>query len=236
MRPLLLLLLLLVLPACVGSAPAPRPAEAPRCDACGESAAGGKRWPDGRPACAPCVASAVLHPSQAARARTTARQALQELFRVEVGEVPVTMLDRPELMGLAGRDRHPDLRAFTEIEDVTHDQVVVPELRQFRIFLLRGLPEVEAVGVLAHELFHVWQVRQGGAIGATDAFREGAAQWVQLRVYRRLGAEAWAKRLRGDTDAVYGEGLRRFEGLVLSRGEAEALRLAGTALDFPAGF
>ena len=206
------------------------------CDACGQDASQGKRWPDGRPVCQSCAASAVLRSSQAQEARTWALETLRTLFGIELAAVPcrITLLDRPELLGLAGRDRHPDLRAFTEVEDTYHDELLV--LREFRIYLLRGMPAVEAGAVLAHELFHIWQVKQGGGIHAQDAFREGAAQWVQLRALRHRGATAWAERLHRDPDPVYGEGLRRFERMVLSLGEPEALRLGATAEDFPSGF
>lgn len=238
--PLVLLLLSLgCVAGCSSPARPPRPeAQPPRpvCEACGGSAAGGKTWADGRRACSDCAAAAVVLPSEAGRARATALEALQQLFRIDLSRVAcrVTLLDRPELLRLAGDVAHSELRAFTEVEDIYQGNELV--LREQRIFLLRGLPREEAIAVLAHELFHVWQVRNGGGKGATPAWREGSAQWVQLRVFESRGAKRWAERLRADPDPVYGEGLRRFEKLVKARGEAEALRLAATTTGFPAGF
>lgn len=245
--PLRLLGLLLVGALTGCGAPDARPAETPasaapdaapalRCDACGQDASDGKRWADGRPICARCEASAVLRSSQVQRCREWALDCLRALFGVELRDVPcrITLLDRPELFGLAGRQRHPDLRAFTEVEDTYHDDELV--LREFRMYLLRGMPEVEAAAVIAHELFHVWQVKQGGGLQATDDFREGAANWIQLRAYQHRGASDWARRLHDDPDPVYGAGLRRFERMVLGLGEAEAVRLGATAPDFPTGY
>ena len=82
----------------------------------------------------------------------------------------------------------------------------------------------------------MWQTLQGGGPTQRDAFREGAAQYVQHEVLQQLGERAWARRVADDRDPVYGDGLRRFRALVLSEGERQALELAARAEDFPPGF
>ena len=68
------------------------------------------------------------------------------------------------------------------------------------------------------------------------AFREGAANYVQYKVLRRLKAKRWARILEKNPDRVYGGGLRRFRKLVKAWGEKEALRLGAKSQRFPAGF
>ena len=145
------------------------------------------------------------------------------------------LVDRATLMKRADDLAHPTLRALTEITERIRSDVVVQ--RRHRIFVLWGLPRTALLGILAHELFHVWQTTQGGTRpGAEAAFREGAANYAQYRVLNSLGAQRWARQLHDDPDPVYGKGLRRFLRMVEVEGEPAALRLATRRDRFPPGY
>ncbi|RMG14485.1 MAG: protein DA1 [Planctomycetota bacterium] len=211
------------------------------CSVCGDLAtpgSGAVRWPDGRVSCGPCAEDAVVDLSEARRALDEARAALAELLGVDLGAARVTLrlAEREGLLRRAGEGlEHPDLRAFTEVVEVLAGERV--ERRRFAVHVLRGLPRTCLVGILAHELFHVWQTLQGGVRpGAQPAFREGAAQYAQWRVLRALGAERWVRRLEANPDPVYGVGLRRFRRLAKERGERAALRMGAQRDGFPSGY
>ena len=92
-------------------------------------------------------------------------------------------------------------------------------------------------GILAHELFHVWQIRTGGIRDRADSvFREGGAQYVQHRMLEDRGLEAWAARLLDNPDPIYGDGLRRFRRLARAVGDEKALALSATTDRFPRTF
>ena len=170
--------------------------------------------------------------------RAEALDALEALFALRGlrdVEVSVTLLPRPELLDLARDLAHPSLRAFTEAETTTAPDGRV-KLRLYRVYMLAGQTRLATAAALAHELFHVHTVEQGGGIGAREAWREGAAMHVHQRVLAYWGRDDLAAQLLESPDPAYGEGLRRFRRLVRERGEAEALRLAATTLDFPRGY
>jgi len=241
--PLALLALAALLAGCRAAGPTPgggaggdAPPEGAACDAC-DRPADGRAWPDGRRSCARCRELAVVGPAGLAGARAEALAGLRERFALDLvpERLTVTLVDRDDLVRLAGATlAHPHLRAFTEVEDSYRGERLVH--RQFRIYVLRGLPGPALVGVLAHELFHVHQVLSGGGLRAEEVFREGAAQYVQHEVLQAIGAHEWADRLRRGDDPVYGAGLRRFQALVTARGEEAALRLGATGRRFPSGY
>lgn len=226
----LLLAGLLVLGAC-SSPPPPEPPPAPRCYHCAEVL--------DEPAvdtCDACTAEAILRPDEAVAARRRAEAALAERFHLRLPRgvrASLTLLELDDLRSLAGEGGQ-HLLAFTEVEELLRGGEPVD--LGFRIYLARGTPASWAAGILAHELFHVWQTLQGGGPSQADAFREGAAQYVQHEVLEQLGATKWARRVAHDPDPVYGDGLRRFRAVVLAEGESRALELAGREHDFPSGY
>ncbi|MEZ6183901.1 MAG: hypothetical protein R3F62_02700 [Planctomycetota bacterium] len=227
-----LLLLALGLGACASEDPVPPPPPAARCGYCADPLSD----PEAR-TCASCRHSAVLDPAQADAVRRHAARALSERFGATIPagvSLSLTLLSPEELRALAGPDAGPHLLAFTEVEELYRGELQVG--RSFRIYLARETPAPWAAGILAHELFHVVQTLAGGGPTQEDAFREGAAQYVQHEVLQHLGAGRWAARVASDPDPIYGEGLRRFRALVLSRGERQALELARRAPRFPPGY
>lgn len=211
------------------------------CDTCGEltdEALGGVTWPDERLACERCLERAVVDDDAAREVFDEAHSELRDLLGLEhlaEARARLELTDRPRLLRLAGEVAHPDLRAFTEILEVVRGDEV--ESRRFSVHVLKGMPRACLLGILCHELFHVWQTLRGGIRQAVDpAFREGAAQFVQFRVLELRGETAWTERLLANPDPVYGGGLRRFRKLVADRGQEEALQLGATRGAFPRGF
>lgn len=213
---------------------------APRCESCGLPAAGergdGGRWEDGRVTCRLCRSEAVLDAPDARQVCLGARNRLRELLGLDLGsvETPVVLASSHELAKRAGSLAHEGLKALTEVEERGGGDGARGE-RRYRIFVLYGLSRAGMRGVLAHELVHVLQA-EATAAALEPALREGAANFVQVRVLRAGGDEVRAKLLEEDKDPVYGEGLRRFERLARDRGERAALEVGLRGPAFPGGY
>lgn len=191
---------------------------------------------DGRRACRSCAATAVTDPREAARLLSEARQTLARAFGIDVRgvELDLQLVDAPTLQRRAEELTHPDLRAFTEVEELSVGGWNLR--RRFTLYVLSALPRAYLLGVLAHELVHVWQAELGVAEQLSDPLREGTACYVQRSVLRGTpGGARWAQALELNRDPVYGGGLRRFDLLVRRLGLKAAIRHAARGPDFPSG-
>lgn len=215
-------------------------AATPRCESCGLPAAGERgpssRWDDGRVTCRVCRGDAALDRADAREVCLAARRSLRDVLGLDLGslEPPVVLSSCHELGARAGTLAHEGLKALTEVEERGASDGARGE-RRYRIYALYGLARVGLRGVLAHELFHVLQ-SEATAATIEPALREGAANYVQVRVLRALGEEVRARLLEEDRDPVYGEGLRRFERLAHDRGERAALEVGLHGPRFPEGY
>jgi hypothetical protein len=212
----------------------------PRCEGCGlptEGERGGAlRWDDGRITCRTCRLDAAVDSSDARQACLAARSSLRQLLGLDLGSIdtPVTLVSKPELLARAGALAHPALKALTECDEQIPGDGTRGE-RHYRIYVLSGLPRAGLVGVLSHELFHVLQ-SEATAHGSEPPLREGAANYVQVRVLRARGEELRARLLEEDRDPVYGDGLRRIERLAGEKGESAAIQAGLRAARFPEGY
>ncbi|MBL4847416.1 MAG: protein DA1 [Planctomycetes bacterium] len=210
---LLVILVALALSGCASSGFSPLEAEEP-CDACQRAALPetGSAWRDGRAICEECRASAVVDLEEATGILEEAREALVDAIGAEVVvEVGLRLADSEDLLAAAGDLAHPRLRAFCQIRETFQGETLVK--RTFTIQVLRALPEDLLRGILAHELFHVWQTEGGAPEDARSEWREGSANWAQWEVHRDRGEDFWAMRIEQDPDPIYGAGFRKFHRL-----------------------
>jgi hypothetical protein len=77
------------------------------------------------------------------------------------------------------------------------------------IFLEEGLPWKSCLGVLIHELTHLWQNVTLGKMRDLEEI-EGHATWVEFRFLEDIEHKIQANRLFYRQDYPYGTGLRRF--------------------------
>lgn len=78
------------------------------------------------------------------------------------------------------------------------------------IYVESGLPRVQMIGVIAHELAHAWQAERKPLLD-DPLLVEGFAEWVAYKVLEALG-ESTAIRLMMARPDVYGQGLRQMLG------------------------
>jgi hypothetical protein len=212
-----------------------------RCEVCGFPAVG-ERGPattlaDGRRTCAECARTAVNDSAKAQTALVEARSLLASELGLELGsiQVPVALVSRQKLLEQAAEVGEPAIQALTVAREDAPSGDGARGPRGYRIAALHGIPRHALVAILGHELYHVLQCEASPA-ERDAAFREGAANYVQVVLLRAQGEEPRARLLESVSDATYGKGLRRFEQLVRARGRAEALSLGIHAVAFPEGF
>ena len=203
------------------------------CDACNRVAVPGEggTWSDGRVACGECLASAVVDQGEGEEVLAEAREELQDALEIKLeASVGLVLVERDALLKAAQDLAHPRLRAFCQIRERFLGEKLVS--RTFAIQALTALPRGLLRGILAHELFHVWQAEAGAPENASGRWREGSANWAQWRVHRERDEALWAEQMERDPDATYGEGFRRFRRLAEALGTERALERVRTRSDF----
>ncbi len=184
-------------------------AEVAQCDACGRLAVehlSGRplACADGRILCGVCAKTAISTRAAARRLLARVRDRLAERsIVVDSSRVKLVLSTAQELSG----ERNEGRRA-RGLSEHTYDQ---HGWTGSTVHLLAPLPEVEARGVLAHELGHVWLAT--GGLGDRSAWAvEGTCNLLQLWELRHGEDEPATRlieKLEEDDDAAYGEGLRR---------------------------
>jgi hypothetical protein len=172
----------------------------PCCDACGRPAGEG-RW------CQPCAVTAVTSPEQAQRLIHRVLRWAEGLGIVldPAFVLRVTLTDRPS-------DR-PGHLGSTLIRHLVSSRG--ERRRVLGMSLRRGLPAHLFMGVVAHELAHVWTAIRRWRLHPWA--EEGLGELVAYRFYHDLGtpeALFLARRIEINPDPLYGDGFRRMRCLV----------------------
>jgi hypothetical protein len=211
-----------------------------RCDACSLPCKGKRGGridiADGRIHCRQCDSTSIRTLSRARSALATAMLDLSRELGIDLRSTPIELKlqDRHSLARLA-QVPSPMVKGFTEArrKDITVAGRLHRGPWKFKILALHSLPQEAMIGVMAHELFHVWQVLN--CPDQTPQLREGSANYAQWRVLRRRQQWLWAELIEKDPDPVYGDGFRRFrrwcEASTWSRRSSVYTQLE----DFPSG-
>lgn len=216
--------------------------EIPPCEYCGRfispgTSGGGERYRDGRHVCNVCKKSAVTKRDEAnAILGEVARHMERFGMTVNVGELDLHLVDLDEMREKSGKGSHR-LTGYTDFAE-TRSLLGVPLERRIDVYVLRGMPRIEVISMLAHELCHVWQFR-AGRLKNDLAFCEGScnyASFLVLRNYRSREAEYATGNLIEDRNPVYGEGLRRVRRLAEAEGISVWLERLREKDDFPRGY
>ena len=107
--------------------------------------------------------------------------------------------------------------------------------RRIDLYVLYGMPRMELVSTVAHELMHVWQFNHG-RFGGDDVFCEGScnyAAWRVLHGYRGDEAAFYRRAIETEPDPVYGQRYRAVRRLVETRGMAAWLEALARGDDLP---
>lgn len=215
---------------------------APMCDSCGrfisdDLTGGGVRYDDGRFVCNVCRPKSI---TDIAELQDLVREVADHMktfgMGVDYGGIEIHLIGREEMQKLSGH--HSDgLRGFT---DYREDFRVMgySKNRRMHMYLLYGMPRMEIISTVAHELAHVWQFNRG-QFKSARAWSEGSCNYAAYLVLGRYpGRESSFFRvsLTRDSDDVYGEGFRRVKTLVEAEGPRTWLRHLSKDTDFPSGY
>lgn len=188
-----------------------------RCDACslpvnGERG-GARELDDGRTHCGRCHDTAIFDESKARAVLAEARQELWRTLQIDVRSraLRLELVDRLRLARIAGSET-ANVKGFTEgiRPRIVRGRRIENGRWRLTIYAVFGLPREALLGVLVHELFHVWQILNGPE-RLDPIWREGAANYAQWRVLQRRGQSLWCLLLEQDPDPIYGDGFRRFQ-------------------------
>jgi hypothetical protein len=192
----------------------------PECDMCAgfidESKTGTFReFADDRYLCALCGESAITDVDDIEALADSLAPFLAGLGMVITTEnLTFQLADKSEMAELGNRDRR-DQRGYTDFRQYSTLFGLVKEQR-LTVTLLDGMPRMECLKVLAHELTHVWLFTVGRTKTAPQLC-EGSCNYVSLLVLQQHpgeGSRFLIGKLDQDTDPVYGDGYRKVKGWV----------------------
>jgi len=216
--------------------------QVPECEYCGRLISealthGGVRYPDGRNVCNLCRRSAVEGAGEGRKilAEAASRIAASSIA-VDVSEIRLRLIDSGRMAEISG-DSSRSRTGYTRYETITTiggrstSETVT-------VHVLAGMPRVEALATMAHELTHVWMLR-AGRLDTSPALAEGSCNYAALTALAGVPGEDAAHvaaRMRKSKDPIYGEGMRRVARYVDRNGTTAWLQLVRTRNDFPPGF
>lgn len=216
--------------------------EAPMCDSCGRFVSekltgGGTRYDDGRFICNICKPESITDIDEILEIVFEVAGHMKTFgMEVDYNGIQIHLIGRDKMMTLSGHHSN-GLRGFT---DYREDWRVFgkSQNRKMHIYLLYGMPRMEIINTVAHEMAHVWQFNRG-RFRNERAWSEGScnyAAYLVLGKYPGRESSFFRTSLTRDIDPVYGDGFRRVKTLAESEGNKAWLRHLSKNADFPSGF
>jgi hypothetical protein len=216
--------------------------EAPVCDSCGRfiserTTEGGVRYDDGRFVCNLCRPKSITDIDEILSLVHEVAEHMKTMgMKVDYNGIRIHLVGRGDMQKLSGHHSE-GLRGFT---DYREDFRVFGRSRNrhMDMYLLYGMPRMELISTIAHELTHVWQFNHG-RFSNERAWNEGSCNYAAYRVLAKYpGRESsfFRTSLARDEDSVYGDGFRRVKTLAEAEGTKTWLRHLARRTDFPPGY
>lgn len=189
--------------------------KAPCCDSCGRFISdsitgGGVRYDDGRYICAICHPESVEDINDILDIIHEVAEHMTDFdMDVDYRGVEVHLIGRDQMKEIAGQHSN-SLRGFTDYSEKWR-LFGKPQNRKVNVYLLYGMPRMELISTVAHELAHVWQFNQG-RFDQDPEFAEGScnyAAYLVLGMYPGQLSSFFRNTMMKSEDPVYGEGFRR---------------------------
>ena len=193
---------------------------APECDMCAGFIDTGKSdtytsFAGGRYLCSLCGASAITDVDEVETLADTIAPMLAGIgMTVDITKLAFQLAEKPEMAQLGDRDNR-DQRGFTDFRQYSSLFGLIKDQR-LTVTLLNGMPRMECIKVLAHELTHAW-LFANGRTKTSPKLCEGSCNYVSLLVLRQYPGEEskfFMTKLEMDPDSIYGDGYRSVKGWV----------------------
>ena len=216
--------------------------DASACEYCGRfisaiTTRGGVRYSDGRTICNICRESAVTSKEEAERIMTEVAGRLERLgMAVSPDIVDLHLIGLAEMKEKSGKGSSR-LTGFTDFTE-TRKLFGVSKARKIDVYILYGMPRIDVVGTVAHELAHVWQFL-AGRFKNDRALSEGScnfASYLVLQHYPCGQTDYVLANIKDDKDKIYGEGFRRVKRFADDNGIRAWLELLREKDKFPRGY
>jgi hypothetical protein len=216
--------------------------EAPCCDSCSrfispDVTGGGVRYDDGRYICSICHPTSVTNIDDIMEMIDEVARHMESLgMEVDYKGLNVHLIGQEQMKNLAG-EHSSGLRGFT---DYSHDWRIFRRAgnRKLNVYFLYGMPRMELISTIAHELTHIYQFNHR-RFKNDRAFAEGSCNYAAFLVLGRYpGRESsfFRAAMQQETDPVYGEGLRRVKRFAEAEGMATWLTRLRKKKDLPKGY
>lgn len=169
---------------------------------------GGVQHGDGRVVCGICRITEISTPDQIAQLKQTVIAQLQAVgFDYIPGYIAVTLADQRRMNQRLGVHAGSNSHGYTQtLEKRLNGQLT----REHSIYVLLGLPRLAFMGVLAHELLHVW-LNDRGIHHWSEKECEGFCNLGTALIYANDAtplASVLRKRMDDDKGPIYGDGYR----------------------------
>ena len=190
--------------------------DSPSCDSCGRFLkipleAGAVKYDDGRCLCRSCGASAVTTREEMEGLAAMVSERLRRIgIQVDVDSVSHQMVEAGKMRQL---NRHHSHRQ-TGLTICREEVAEAPGRTTYEyidVYLLYGMPRVQMIAAIAHELTHVWQLLHG-RLRIYVTLAEGSCQYASYLVLKEIPggeSEYLIHVMTTDDDKVYGGGFRR---------------------------
>ena len=212
--------------------------EYPMCEYCDRLAAqplNGRsvHYNDGRDVCGNCEARAVHTGSEVRALLDTVRQALL-VWGIKIDrELELEPIDKTEMLEVnsaIGREAW----GYTDFKQTTSFWGLVKS-DEIKVYVLSRLPREMLLGVLAHELMHVWQFANA-PVAMDPALNEGSCEYAAYLVLRDRSdpyVRYYQEAQQSSDDPLYGGGFRSVRDYVKRVGVPEWLAYLRTHSEPP---
>jgi ribosomal protein L24E len=194
---------------------------------------GGKKYADGTNICNICFSNSIQDDD---RARIIMREVSDELRWLGIDiensdEISLRLVDKNELMVVAKNTKIIPHQKGISVHNYTISSQNEISDESFSIYILKGLPELHFVKVIAHELMHVWQYKNA-PLNNDIVLSEGSCNYAAY-----LLLKAWQKKIKyinspeqkkeiqylltyleTNDDPVYGKGFQEVKKIVARMG------------------
>lgn len=196
---------------------------------------GGARYSDGRHICNICRGQAVTSVREAQKLMEEVAGHMRAYgLNIDTDLVRLHMVGLTQMQQWSGKAAH-NLTGYTDYVETWR---AFSKDRQVDVYVLYGMPRMDVINTLAHELTHVWQFVHG-KLRNDRAFSEGSCNYAAYLVLERYDDREAAylqNNMLEDRDAVYGDGFRRVKRYAEKKGLREWLTRLRKRDSLPRGY